>query len=103
MRGYTMHEDSDPANGTFAFWSGVPWESECSNCSSWPALTTSLDAVVRLVEEKLPGWQIQVTIGKIRSLGALEKPGWRYSSSHKNDVRAILLCLLLALQAQEGK
>lgn len=50
MRGYTMHADSKPADGTFAFWFGKPEESECCNCSSWPAFTASLDAAAGLTD-----------------------------------------------------
>lgn len=56
LRGYTMHEESDPANGIFAFWDGVPWKSTCHNCTSWPEITASLDAAIALVCEELPGW-----------------------------------------------
>jgi len=49
LRGYTMHEDSDPMTGIFAFWVGKPWESECINCSNWIDYTSSLDAAASLV------------------------------------------------------
>ena len=50
--GYTIHEDTDPAKGHFAFWDGEPWESICSNCSSWSALTASIDEALTLVDPK---------------------------------------------------
>lgn len=49
LNGYTIHEDTRqffPKH--FAFWSGKPWESLCSNCSSWPEYTSSLDAALSL-------------------------------------------------------
>lgn len=49
VRGYTMHEDSDPSIGIFAFWTGDPWQSPCINCSSWSEVTASLDAALTLV------------------------------------------------------
>lgn len=59
QRGYTMHEDSKPAErGIFAFWVGKPRESECINCSSWPDPTASLDAAAALVPEGFM-WRVQ--------------------------------------------
>jgi len=51
LRGYTLHEDTDPANGHFAFWDGEPWKSWCSNCSSWSSPTASVDEALTLVPE----------------------------------------------------
>jgi len=44
LNGYTMHEESSPASGSFAFWEGYPWHSICHNCSSWAEPTASLNA-----------------------------------------------------------
>lgn len=47
LHGYEMHEDSDPSTGIFAFWeNGI-----CHNCSSWSAITVSLDAAMGLIPE----------------------------------------------------
>lgn len=58
-RGYTIHEQTDPARGHFAFWHGKPWESLCTNCTSWPAFTASLDAAASLVPK---GWRVAALI-----------------------------------------
>lgn len=51
IRGYTMHEDSDPSKGIFAFWhNGI-----CTNCSSWSELTASLDEAMTMIPDK---WHI---------------------------------------------
>jgi hypothetical protein len=51
IHGLTIHKDSNPANGYFAFWEGEPEKSRCVNSSSWDRLTGSLDAAVTLVPE----------------------------------------------------
>ena len=61
VNGFTMHEDSNPADGHFAFWYGKPWESVCSNCSNWPPYTASLDAVLRDLLPEGWGWAISTT------------------------------------------
>jgi hypothetical protein len=61
IHGYTMHEDSDPSKGIFAFWEGEPWKSVCGNCSSWAEWTASLEAAMTLVPE---GWDGQVQFGR---------------------------------------
>jgi hypothetical protein len=58
VHGYTLHEDTDPATGHFAFWEGEPWKSPCVNCSSWGEPTASLDAAMVLVPE---GWFFHVS------------------------------------------
>ena len=49
IHGFTIHKDSNPANGYFAFWEGEPEKSRCVNSSSWGRVTGSLDAAVTLV------------------------------------------------------
>lgn len=49
LRGYTIHADTDPKAGWFAYWLGEPEGSECVNCREWPAYTASLDAAASLV------------------------------------------------------
>lgn len=61
IEGWTMHEDTDPKIGVFAFWEGEPWKSTCHNCSSWEAVTASIDAAIALVERMLPGCEVAMT------------------------------------------
>jgi hypothetical protein len=63
IHGFTIHKDSNPANGYFAFWEGEPEKSRCVNSSSWDRLTGSLDAAVTLVPE---GYYWQAANGKRR-------------------------------------
>ncbi len=60
--GYTIHKDSNPAEGHFAFWEGEPEKSKCVNCSGWARVTEHLDAAVTLVPEGW-GWAISTTGG----------------------------------------
>lgn len=59
VRGYTLHDETNPANGHFAFWEGEPWNSPCSNCSSWTAVTDSIDEALSLIPA---GWRDCYTI-----------------------------------------
>lgn len=54
LRGQELHENSDPADGIFAFWLGEPWNSTCFNCSHWPKLTAELDDALQFVDEHFP-------------------------------------------------
>src|SRR5262245_17313283 len=72
LRGYTVYEETDPANGYFAFWQGEPWKSTCHNTSSWPDYTASLDAVLALVAEKLPGWA--ATLNTVEPCAPVDEP-----------------------------
>lgn len=58
LNGWTLHEETNPKSGSFAFWEGEPWNSVCHNCSGWEALTASIDAALALVERCLPGWVV---------------------------------------------
>jgi hypothetical protein len=46
--GYTIHKDSNPAEGHFSFWEGEPEKSKCVNCSGWARVTEHLDEAVTL-------------------------------------------------------
>lgn len=115
FHGYAMHEESDPANGIFAFWDGEPWKSTCHNCTIWPEVTASLDEALALVEETLPGWDWSLrhsvsADGDVRYGNAVlwvpsdprddEAP--RHWANHSSPVLALLLAMLLALQADRS-
>ena len=46
--GYTIHKNSNPAVGHFAFWEGEPEKSRCVNWSGWARVTERLDEAVQL-------------------------------------------------------
>lgn len=74
LNGYTMHEDSNPNDGIFAFWDGAPWKSTCHNCTIWPSPTASLDAALALVGEKLPGWDWSIHCDNGRAIAGIQPP-----------------------------
>ena len=79
VNGFTMHEDSNPGDGHFAFWHGKPWESLCSNCSGWPHYTgPGLDAALTLLPEGRD-WHVQSN----PSAGAC----WASISPAKHDLK----------------
>lgn len=103
FHGYVMHEESDPANGIFAFWDGKPWESTCHNCTIWPKVTASLDAALALVEEKLPDCDWECTTARHRK--GFMAAVW-YAEVFRADATtpalAIVLALLRALQSLQA-
>ncbi len=68
IHGFTIHKDSNPANGYFAFWEGEPEKSRCVNSSSWDRVTGSLDAAVMLVPK---GWIYELGRGESGTRRAL--------------------------------
>jgi hypothetical protein len=69
LRGYTIHADTDPKAGWFAYWVGKPEDSECVNCSDWPAYTGSLDAAWTLATKPI-------------AVGHESAPGGRWYARH---------------------
>lgn len=106
VRGYTMHEDSDPSTGIFAFWTGEPWQSPCINCSSWSEVTASLDAALSLVPE---GWKWSLhsadDAGKpcaycVPNMGRLPWPEWVTDIDAATPALALCAAALRALAAE---
>lgn len=109
VNGVTMHKDSDPSEGIFAFWQ----DGVCHNCTRWDELTASIDAAVALVELMLPGWFWRC--GRT----SLFPNGWAFLAKHAPDhcdrgdefaaadgkaqtpAIAILLSLFRALEAKD--
>lgn len=62
LHGYTMHEESDPNRGVFAFWSREPWNSMCHNSTSWGCPTEDLQMLLDAMPVRLPGWSVCLSI-----------------------------------------
>jgi hypothetical protein len=58
VNGVTMHKDSDPSEGIFAFWQ----DGVCHNCTRWDELTASIDAAIALVERTLKTYSLSMGI-----------------------------------------
>lgn len=104
LNGYTMHEDSNPNDGIFAFWDGAPWESTCHNCTIWPEVSASLDAALALVGEKLPEWTraVDATAPELGIDVELFPPnGHSVKGTHALEPHATLIALLRALIAKQ--
>lgn len=85
VNGFTMHEDSNPGDGHFAFWHGKPWESLCSNCSGWPHYTTSLDVALTLLTD---GWD---WVRRVPGTMALVRGNdYRMAEVHPEPCRALI-------------
>jgi hypothetical protein len=114
--GYTMHKDSDPSEGIFAFWeNGV-----CHNCSFWGEPTASIDDALAMMQRCLPGWGGLLSIGtggsihvadiwseargKQNSEDDEENPliGEDAQAEHASLPVAILLALFRALEAKDA-
>lgn len=113
VNGYVMHEDSDPAEGIFAFWSGEPWKSECSNCTSWAEVTASIDAALALVQEKLPGWFVSLdfngrnigNFARVYNDGLVHEPSFTSTGNKPIELLALaaLLEALIAQAKEQGR
>lgn len=105
VNGFTMHEDSNPGDGHFAFWHGKPWESLCSNCSGWPHYTTSLDAALTLVPE---GWSwysaMRHYLAPVGAAGSVWQAGQSsatFTADAATPARAIIAaCIKARMEAQ---
>jgi hypothetical protein len=74
IHGFTIHKDSNPANGYFAFWEGEPEKSRCVNSSSWDRLTGSLDAAITLyptLPEVIPSCPRKASAAALRAKAAM--------------------------------
>ena len=110
VNGFTMHEDSNPGDGHFAFWHGKPWESLCSNCSGWPHYTgPGLDAALTLLPE---GYWWQIANGNRRHYdlqagaelffaGGPNRGDMAFSADAATPARALMAaCLKARMEAQ---
>lgn len=67
---------------------------------------TSLDAVIELIAERLPGWRWQIRTSKAGdwiAVGALAKNGPYARATSREECRARLACFLRALAAQQDR
>ena len=91
---------------------GIEWAVSVANDyhSIWrtelPRYTTSLDAVLSLIEQKLPGWHWSVydTNGRDKACGQVEPPEFSYApytGEANPPARALLAAFLRALSALE--
>lgn len=94
-------------------WIAVEQVWELPAGSSWPqsrsrwgvtAYTTSLDAIVALIGEKLPGmdWTVSST-GEVYLVGPNIVNDWFEANGAKTPALALCSSLLRALQAKEGE
>jgi hypothetical protein len=96
INGYTMHQESKPADhGVFAFWDrGV-----CFNCSSWPNFTGSLDEAADL----LPGAAILSTasfgVDRIQFSALVPPDGNAVFGTHPNSEARARCSLALRARA----
>lgn len=100
VNGVTMHEDSDPSEGMFAFWQN----GTCHNCTRWDAVTGSIDEALKLVNDMLPGEWIDIG-------GTIDENEWECNihtewcevQEHSRTAPiAIMLALFRALEAKAG-
>lgn len=66
-----------------------------------PEWTTSLDAIVSLIGEKLPGWRVQLTVQTGAGLCRIMDREQMFDGYGKSGPLALCAALLAALQSQE--
>jgi hypothetical protein len=74
--GYTIHKNSNPAEGHFSFWEGEPEESKCVNCSGWARVTEHLDEAVTLypvLPDLIPSCPRKASAAALRAMAAAQE------------------------------